>query len=331
MIRIALSLGDALRIRFVVSPLGEAVRFARALAADRPAVDGVHTAWIREQQASLVRLRESHDLRPLLAVLSARPDYYPDFLTPPPTGPVGAIDEELQRVRETPPAQVQSEISKCVDNSAGIDPSVLRHLRSDDAADMLADLIHALWHAAIEREWARLKDVLEHDVLYRSRLLAHGGLSALFGGLEPLITLRGNTLSVDLRTESTCSLEGAGIRLMPSAFVWPRALAVDGTPLTLIYPARGVASLFWTDREADEPVAKLIGPTRATILEHLGDPAHTSALARSLGRSAGNVADHLKILHASGLVARTRVGRHVMYARTPLADALLNGAHGAPK
>jgi DNA-binding MarR family transcriptional regulator len=113
---------------------------------------------------------------------------------------------------------------------------------------------------------------------------------------------------------------------MPSAFVWPHALALAGSPPTLIYPCRGVASLFWSEHGVDATVGKLIGPTRALILEHLGEPNHTSALARGLGRSAGNIADHLKVLHACGLVARSRLGRHVIYSRTPLADALLTSA-----
>jgi DNA-binding transcriptional ArsR family regulator len=87
-----------------------------------------------------------------------------------------------------------------------------------------------------------------------------------------------------------------------------------------------VASLFWEPDSADGAVAKLIGPTRAEILELVAEPNHTSALARGLGRSPGNVADHLKVLRSCGLVARARIGRNVVYARTPLADALLAGA-----
>src|SRR5262245_42570597 len=95
-------------------------------------------------------------------------------------------------------------------------------------------------------------------------------------------------------------------------------------------PPSRVAGLFlaksrsFTERnEIDATIAGLIGPTRAEILCLVGKPMHTSALAQLLGRSPGNVADHLKVLRNAGLVARRRVGRTVVYTRTPLGDALV--------
>jgi len=330
MVKFVLSLADVLRFSFTISPLGETVRLARALANPAEFPQGAHAAWLRQQGPALRRLAEQRDLRPLLAVLSAR-DYFPDFLIPTPDGDTGVIEAELARVEATPREQLEHEIGTFLDLATGVDAPVEQKLRSPEAGVLLADLLRALWNVMIGPSWPRLRDLLDRDVLYRSRLLGRGGLASLFADLEPLISLRENALLVDLPCDNTTVLGGEGLRLMPSAFIWPRAgAAIEPRPATLVYPARGVATLFCDERGIQASLGGLIGTTRAEILELLGEPAHTSALARRLARSPGNVADHLKILHSSGLVARARSGRNVLYSRTPLADALLARAQPTP-
>ncbi len=331
MVKFVLSLADVLRFRFAISPVGEAVRLARALANPRTFAEGAHIPWLRERPPALGRLAEQHDLRPLIVLLAARHDYYPDFLTPTPDGTMGEIDEELEQIRATPTAQVRREINHCLEAATDVDARIEQQLRSPTAGVLVADLLHALWEALIAPAWPDLRDVLARDVLYRSRLLARGGLASLFADLEPLLTLRDHNLFVDLSTEGTCVLGGEGLRLMPSAFIWPYAVALlDPKPPTLVFPARGVASLFLDAGGAEAAVGKLIGQTRAEVLELLGEPTHTSAIARRLGRSPGNIGDHLKVLHDCGLVGRSRVGHNVLYSRTPLADALLAGVGRKP-
>ena len=79
--------------------------------------------------------------------------------------------------------------------------------------------------------------------------------------------------------------------LIPSAFAWPSILTITAPNLrpTLIYPARGVATLWGGSRPlpATNGLARLITENRAAILAALDGPASTTELARRLSMTAG--------------------------------------------
>jgi DNA-binding transcriptional ArsR family regulator len=326
MVELVLSFADTLHLRFAISPVGETVRLACAIANPRVFAKEPHLDWMRQHRSGLERLLRDHDLRALLVVLSGAPGDRPSFLTPTPPTPVGEIEAELEQIRQTPFMRVNSELAKRLE-SVRLDPACERLLRSAGAARTIADQLEAVWGALIAPSWPRLRDLLERDVLYRSRLLAQGGLAKLFADLEPLVRLHDQRLVIAIGAEGERELCGGGLALMPSAFARPNVSAslAENTP-TVIYPARGVATLLWNHQERDATLEKLIGRTRSEILDAVGEPTHTTGLAHLLDRSPGNIADHLQVMLQSGLVTRARLGRKVIYSRTPLGDTLMAGS-----
>jgi DNA-binding transcriptional ArsR family regulator len=323
MITLELSLDDLLRSRFAISAVGEAIEAAHAMA--NPPAGAAYAGWAREQQKTLRRATRGHDLRPLFALVPSC-SYIPDFLMPLPRSAVGDLEAELAEVRATPVARARAEIERCLSKRDPIEREVQDQLRCPDVLERLADQIEVLWEASLEPWWPRIREVLDRDILRRSRALAAGGLGAVFEDLRPMITLEGRRLLVSHRLARSHPLGGAGLVLLPSAFVWPRVMATLGAPgpVGLRYPARGIGTIwFGSPSDSDTALASLIGTTRAHILGALDEPAHTAGLATLLARSPGNIADHLAVLRSSGLIARTRSGRRVLYSRTNLGDALV--------
>ncbi|MCQ0004429.1 ArsR/SmtB family transcription factor [Actinomadura madurae] len=108
--------------------------------------------------------------------------------------------------------------------------------------------------------------------------------------------------------------------------MWPHvSVMVPPYQPMLSYPPRGVATLWETGPPGDDradALAALIGRRRAELLTALATPASTTDLARRAGVTAGAVSQHLGVLRACGLVSGHRLGRRVLYVRTPAGDAL---------
>src|SRR5450755_16195 len=72
-------------------------------------------------------------------------------------------------------------------------------------------------------------------------------------------------------------------------------------------------------------LARLMGHTRAAVLEALRTPRSTAELAACVGTSAPSASEHAAALRASALVQTVRRGRGVNHSLTPLGRACSTG------
>ncbi|MFC7640714.1 ArsR/SmtB family transcription factor [Streptosporangium lutulentum] len=126
-------------------------------------------------------------------------------------------------------------------------------------------------------------------------------------------------------TERVVNRGPGGLVLIPVVLGSPYVLIKKSTSTqtTVRYPARGVGAL-WTagTRPPAASAVRLLGRARAELLEELRSPATTTDLARALGVTPSAVSQHLAVLRESGLVARERSGRNVLYLTTDLGASL---------
>jgi DNA-binding transcriptional ArsR family regulator len=322
---------DLAHSRFALSPVFELVHLLRALSGRSR--HRLPAAWSARLVPVYRRLRVETALDAVLALNPPR--HGADFVTPPPQNLTQTIDDDLAMVAATPHAQAAEEIAYCLSLQRPVAEPVRITLDSPDVVHRVVDTLRTAWHELLAPDWPRLRAICERDVIHRAGQLGRAGWSAALTGLHAQLRWRAGAIELlRLGNGETIPLGGQGLLLIPSVFVWP-GLAAQFTapwPKALLYPARGSSAL-WETSEGTSPagaLADLIGASRARVLLALEDPASTSQLARSFTMATGAVGDHLAVLRHSGLVARARSGRSVLYYRTPLGDALAASAdHGS--
>jgi DNA-binding transcriptional ArsR family regulator len=315
MIEYELSADDLADTRFAISPIQELVCSLWALR--DPGRYPLHRPW---RTAALAAL--TPDDRRLLLALVGPTRGLPDFLTPRPATYAPSFDDELATVRAVPPEIVERDI--VATHRPGPVPALLRRATRTGLADLL-DLLGRFWQVAMAADWPRMRLVLEADTTYRARRLARGGARLLFADLHPNVSWSDGVLRIDkMIGRHRVDAAGRGLLLLPSIFAYkPVPPMSPDEPPWLAYPARGIAGL-WSPAPLPDPtiLAALLGPPRARLLLMLAEPLPTVELARRLSVTPGAVSQHLQVLHASGLLTRTRDGRQVLYHRTDLGDRL---------
>jgi DNA-binding transcriptional ArsR family regulator len=313
---------DLGRVRFAISPLFE---IAASLDVLRdPKRHAMHAPWVAAAGERLQGL----DLALLEAVVPRRTRFRPDFVHPPPERPRPGFASEMARVRATPPDTVARDLAWAYEDQPLPEAARLLVEAPERGLAALTDEMTAYWRRAIEPWWPAIRTMLEADIAYRAGRLAAGGPLEAFEDLHDEAGWENGALVIDRRYDASVELAGRGLMLVPVAFAWPDLWAIMDPPWlpAIIYPPRGVATLWAPEERPPDALADLVGRRRAGILTALAQPATTQELARRLAASEAGVSEHLAVLRRAGLVDGRREGRAVRYARTAAGDALVRTA-----
>ncbi|HTJ35606.1 MAG TPA: ArsR family transcriptional regulator [Dactylosporangium sp.] len=316
-------------MRFAVSPMWQVLSSFRLLRRD-DADAAVHGPWLAQVRP---RVAAAGLDRGWLAELIPAAGFWPYFLNPAPDGPAPALSAELAAIRSTPAERVRHDLEHLRYHEGFLGPR-LRALHADPAARLarVTQEIQVYFEQALAPYWARVRAVLDTDVLHRARQVAEHGAGHAFNDLHASLRWDGDALHLLRRTRPMPrDGSGPGLVLAPTAFGGPRLASrvAPPDPPQLAYPARGAGTLWERGERTDTgALAGVLGRSRARLLADLDTPASTTQLAARTGLSAPTVSQCLAAMRAAGLVSAHRVGRSVLYARTAAGESLLSAGRG---
>ncbi|GAA3048162.1 DUF5937 family protein [Kitasatospora albolonga] len=321
---LAFTADDLAQVRFAVSPMWEVAPGFRLLLSGTG--HPVHRPWVEQVRP---RVLEAGLDRGWLAELIGPSGYVPDFLNPAPAGPAPEPSAEWEAIAATPADRVREDLDHLARHQGHLGPR-LASLRADPDARLvkLARELETFWELALAPFWARIRAVLDADVSHRARTVAEHGAARLFNDLHSEVSWDEGALRMARRKrDMPRRIAGEGLLLIPSAFTGPglRTRVRPPDPPQLAYPARGVGTL-WETRATAGALAAVLGRSRTRLLTELAAPASTTDLARRTGLSPAGVSQYLTALRDAGLVSAHRAGRSVLYARTAVAETLLEAA-----
>ncbi|GLI02301.1 helix-turn-helix domain-containing protein [Phytohabitans aurantiacus] len=311
MLRIVLTADDLTRVRFEAAPgpLVDAGLAARALR--------------RRPVPALANWRAA--VAPAIT-----PAVHPLLALNPPAGPTCTFVEPLAaelaaglESLDTVPAERRREE---IADLRTAPTAWLKALASGDRSAR-ADLARAatrMHEVAVAPVAAHLAADREADIGRRAAELGTGGLAAAVSGLHRTLRLRGQVLEVERPFDYEHRSGGTGVLMLPSPFLVDEVRIgwSEGEPLRIHYPT-GTPLPGHPDAAPADPLARMLGGTRAAVLRAVGTGCGTVALARRVGASPASASEHVTVLREAGLVATARVGRGVRHWLTPLGAQLL--------
>ncbi|MFD8509877.1 transcriptional regulator [Streptomyces antimycoticus] len=311
------------RSRFVRSALAETTAALVTLERASAAHPG-ERAWLDAHLPSYRARLADDPIAALLVRAALGRTWLADFLTQTPGEGEPSLEEELARMRATPPAAARRDLAV----SLGRSPLPAALCR-DDLPGRLADLLEWVWTEAVRPSWPRRRRIIEADVVARTGQVSQGGWAATLDGLRPgMRWLGGSRLRINAHDNPPRAVHGAQLLLVP---VTPTTGWVSWDAphrYAVIYPCAG--ALTTPDPPpAPDSLARLLGPARASVLVLLDTPKSTTHLVALTGQTLGSVGRHLRVLREARLVRRRRAGRSVLYDRTTAGEVLVEAQRTA--
>jgi DNA-binding transcriptional ArsR family regulator len=249
---------------------------------------------------------------------------FPDFFTP----PIGDRDVEahLESILSVPRNRLREDLSRTFRHWPKVPrwaQCLHRHGRLEGVAGVLRDA-HAVLVGPVDQGGFLS---VEGDRGRYARLLLEGGTEHLLANLHPSIRWRSPVLEASYPVDRTIGLAGRGLVLTPAHFCWgaPVTFIDAGQPPTLVVPAGDSPRAPAVASPAVESLGKLLGPTRARLLDalSLSTANSTSGLAARLAVTPAAISQHTKVLREARLISTTRSGLGVRHHLTPLGRELL--------
>jgi len=305
------------RVRLAPSPTFEVLAWLKLVASGRR-----HPVFGDPGASARFAMREP-DVALLGEVVSApHAGYTPDFLTPAPPAVRHAniLNAQLETVRVTPEHRIADEIDQRFGGRAP--DSVRNAMESGTLARRAADGLRTFWRHTIADRWNTIAAALAVDVFDRSATMSAAGVGTVLQSLDPAMGWDGDVLRIDTPWDFRTRLTDADLVLTPFALGWPRLWTQleNMHDATVFYPGAGIGS---ATRPRSRGLPRLMGATRARLLQDLELPRSTAELSTRHRLAPATVSYHLGVLHDAGLVMRSRHRRLVLYRRSEQAASLL--------
>lgn len=326
MLHINFTIEDLVKTRFAYSPLWETIASYHVIR--QPDCFPLHKPWIQEALHALKGI----DLSILEVFYSPESPYPHHFFTPTLTHPFNNIETELEHLAHTSLDNIQEELSTLLQN-ANSDFSVSWYksienflLYPQATLNQLIELLWIYWRRSLAPHWIKLQMHLEADIAYRSKTFAYFGPECVFAGLHPHLHYANRRLKLENCDKAIheIDLSGKGLLLIPSIFIQQTSMLAPPWQRTLQYKARGIGNLWFTEESNPSiKLQKLLGETRAKIIQQLVSPATTQQLAAIFHLSASAISQHLSWLRETGFVISQRKGKYVYYRLSTMAEMML--------